>query len=235
MIDYNLSHYLPISASDNKELETVLRKNNLPKMNMMMYTIFKFLGKREKAQDFTPHNLLELTQEVSEHEAEYKERVTNIKNYLSHLNVESIVTPVRKVSEFIEAELLESDPQFLGTIVTQVSKVDEEHKKITNAPEKGKVAWLKILLILSMVCVIIFIAWWVIDSGIITNMLPKINFGSSFGGAPAPTPEQSMMAKYPTPEALQTAIDRGEISKDALTPEMKKMLEGYNPPVLTTP
>ena len=42
-----------------------------------------------------------------------------------------------------------------------------------------------------------------------------------------------MMAKYPTPEALKAAIDRGEISEDALPPDMKEMLKSYEPPVAT--
>ena len=234
VIDYNLSHYLPISPSDNKELEEVLKLNSLPKMNLMLFNIMKLLGKRER-EEFTPHNLEALVSEVSEHEGEYKERVQNIKNYLSHLNVQTIVSPVRKISEFIEGDLLQSDPHFFGTIVTQIARVDEEHKKVTNTPEQGKTAWLKILLILAMVLVVVLIVWWVIDSGILENAmssLPTFNFGSSGGGISGPTPEQSLMSKYPTPEALQAAIDRGEISEAAITPEMKTMLEGYNPPVV---
>ena len=231
VVDYNLSHYLPISASDNKELEDVLKNNSLPKMNMMLFNIFKLLGKREK-EEFTAHNLEQLVSEVSQHENEYKERVQNIKNYLSHLNVQTIVSPVRKISEFIEGDLLQSDPHFFGTIVTQIARVDTEHKKITNAPEKGKIAWIKILLILAMVGVIIGVVWWVIDSGVLANMLPKLDLGGSFGGAAGPTPEQSLMAQYPTPEALKAAVDRGDISEEALTPDMKKMLDDYKPPVV---
>ena len=200
-------------------------------MNMMMFNIFKILGKREK-EVFTPHSLEDLVSEVSEHENEYKERVQNIKNYLSHLNVQSIVSPVRKISEFIEGDLLQADPHFFGTIVTQIARVDEEHKKVTNTPEKGKIAWIKIIIILAMVGVVIIAAWWVIDSGILTSItLPPFSFGNNFGGGGAPTPEQSMMSRYPTPEALQAAIDRGDISKEALTPDMQKMLDDYKPPV----
>ena len=232
MIDYNLSHYLPISASDNKELEMVLKTNSLPKMNMMMFTVLKVLGKTEK-EDFKPHNLMELVREVSDLEPEHKQRVENIKNYLTHLNVQNIVTPVRKISEFIEGDLLQSDPHFFGTMVTQIVKVDQEHKKVTNTPEKGKTAWLKIILILAMVSIIIILAWWIIDSGILTNALPKLNFGSNFGGSTGPPP---LSSQYPTPEALKAAIDRGEVSEAALTPDEKKMLEAYKPPeIVATP
>lgn len=233
VIDYNLSHYMPISASDNKELEEIIKQNSLPKMNMMLFNIMKLLGKREK-EVFTPHSLEVLVSEVSEHESEYKERVQNIKNYLSHLNVKEIVTPVRKISEFIEGDLLQSDPHFFGTIVTQIARVDEEHKKVTNAPEQGKIAWIKILLIITMVGVIIGIAYWIITSGVLDsafNMLPKFDLGQ--GGQTGPPP---LSSQYSTPEALQAAIDRGEVSEAALTPDEKKMLEAYKPPqVIATP
>ena len=231
MIDYNLSHYLPISAADNKELEMVQRANALPKMNMMTYSIMKMLGKREK-EEFTAHSLEKLVEEVSAHVDEYKERVQNIKNYLTHLNIQQIVTPVRKISEFIEGDLIETDPSFFGTIVTQVQRLDTEHKKITNTPEKGKIAWIKIMLILAIISVIAIAGWWIMDSGMLTMpTFPTFGGVTNFntgGGGPPP-----LMQQYPTPEALQSAIDRGEISEEALTPDMKKMLESYEPPKVT--
>lgn len=221
MIDYNLSHYLPISAAYNKELEEVLKQNGLPKMNMMLFNIMKLLGKREK-EVFTPHDLEALVAEVSEHEHEYKERVQNIKNYLTHLNVKQIVTPVRKISEFIEGDMLESDPRFFGTIVTQIQKVDTEHKKITNTPEKGKSAWLKIALIIAIIGLIAFAGYYLWDSGILTKSLPT--FGVT------QTSNQNLMAKYPTPEAAKAAIDRGELDYNKLSPEMKSLVDSYQPP-----
>ena len=107
---YHTEHYLPISGGDNKDLENVLKTNALPKMNMMLFTILKMLGKREK-QTFEPHDLNALVNVVSDKEEEYKERVMNIRNYLSHLNVDQIITPVRKMTEFIEGDLLATDSQ----------------------------------------------------------------------------------------------------------------------------
>ena len=231
VIDYNLSHYLPISAADNKELEEVLKQNSLPKMNLMLFNVFKLLGQREK-QGFTPHKLGTLVTDLSQHEAQYPERFQNIKNYLTHLNVQEIVTPVRKMSEFIQEDLIESDPHYFGTILTQIARVDQEHKKVTNTPEKGKTAWLKIVVILLLAVIIIGALWWVIDSGVITNMIPKFDFGSMGGGYSGP-PGTDLIAKYPTPESLQAALDRGEISEDALTPTMKDMLKNYVPPTVT--
>ena len=233
VIDYNLSHYLPISASDNKELEEVLRKNSLPKMNMMMFNVLKVLGQREKSA-FAPHDLKALVEQISTQTGQHPEKIENIKNFLNDLNVDQIITPVRKISEFIEGDLIESDSHYFGTIVTQIVRVDEEHKKVTNVPEKGKVAWLKIILIMCILIIIVFAIYWIMDSGVLTNSIPKFDFGLNNNGFTGP-PGTELISKYPTPESLQAAIDRGEISEDALTPEMKEMLKTYVPPVTTTP
>ncbi len=224
VLHYNLSHYMPISASDNKELEIVLRKNALPKMNMMLFNILKLLGKREK-ENFTPHVLEDLVSEVSKHEKDYKERVESIKNYLSHLNIDTIVTPVRSITEFIEGDLLATDSKFMGTIVTQHARTDLEHKKVTNTPEKGKVAWIKFILIISMISLVIGIAYYLIDSGALEGILQM----PSFGGFQQ---QQSLMQQYPNPEAAKAALDRGELDYNSLSPDEKRMIDTVKTPTV---
>ena len=223
ILQYDLNHYMPVSAADNKELEEILKANELPKMNLMLFNILKLLGKREK-QTFTPHDLQALVDEVSEHETEYKERVQNIKNYLSHLSVTTIVKPVRKVTEFIEGDLIATDSKFMGTIVTQHARTDIEHKKVTNTPEEGKKDWMKIMLICAIVGIIIFAAYYLWDSGMLTNLVPSFSFSGGGGG---PTAIQS---QYGTPEELKAAIDRGEVDYNTLDPQTKKLLDSYKPP-----
>lgn len=222
ILQYDTNHYLPVSAGDNKDLEDIIRINALPKMNMMLFNILKLLGKREK-NSFKAHDLEELVSEVSQHETEYKERVQNIKNYLSHLSVDQIVTPVRKITEFIEGDLLASDAQFFGSIVTQHARVDVEHKKVTNTPEKGKTSWLKIALILCILALIIFAAYYLITSGSLTNLVP------TFGGPTAP----NLMSQYGTPEALKAAVDRGEVNYNTLPPDIKSMVDNVKLPEAT--
>ncbi len=224
VLQYDLSHYLPVSAGDNKELEIILRKNALPKMNMMLFNILKILGKREK-ETFTPHNLQKLVDEVGKHEKDYKERVQSIKNYLSHLNIDTIVTPVRSITEFIEGDLLATDSKFMGTIVTQHARTDIEHKKVTNTPEKGKVAWIKLILILSMVMLVIGIGYYLWDSGALEGILQV----PSFGGFQQ---QQSLTSKYSTPEAAKAALDRGEIDYNSLSPDEKRMIDTVESPTV---
>lgn len=229
VLQYDLSHYMPVSASDNKLLEIILRKNALPKMNMMLFNILKLLGKREK-EEFTPHVLKDLVNEVSQHEKDYKERVESIKNYLEHLNITEIITPVRKITEFIEGDLLATDSKFMGSIVTQHARTDLEHKKVTNTPEVGKTAWIKFILIIAMVAIIALVIYLVYDSGVLNNILPS--FPTFNVPSFSPPAQQSLMDRYPTPEAAKAAMDRGDFSYDSLSSDEKAMIDTVETPTV---
>ena len=226
ILQYDLNHYMPVSASDNKMLEEILKKNALPKMNMMLFNILKILGKREK-EEFTPHNLQQLVNEVGKHEKDYKERVESIKNYLSHLKVTEIITPVRPITEFIEGDLLTTDSKFMGSIVTQHARTDIEHKKVTNTPEAGKTAWLKMILIIAIIVIIALAVYLAYDSGIFNNLIPSFDIPSF-----TPPPQQGLMMQYETPEAAKAAIDRGELDYDSLTNDEKAMIDTVKTPTV---
>jgi len=222
VLQYDTTHYLPISAGDTRELAEVLRKNSLPKVSHNMFKTLKILGSREK-DDFTPHKLQELVKEVSKYENEYSEEVRNLTNYLTHLKVDQIITPVRGVSEFLESDVLATDSQFLGTIVSSYQRLDIEHKKVTNTPLTGKLPWIKIIVILGIIIATIIGAYLIWDSGIFSGGIPGLNFGQG------PT-TQELLDKYPTPEALKTAVDRGEIKYDTLPKEIKDMVDNVKLP-----
>jgi len=222
VLQYDTTHYLPISAGDTRELAEVLRKNSLPKVSHNLFKTMKILGSREK-EEFTPHKLPDLVKEVSKFENEYSEEVRNLTNYLTHLKVDQILTPVRGVSEFLETDVLATDSQFLGTIVSSYQRLDIEHKKVTNTPITGKFPWIKIIAIIAIIGLVIGIGWWVYDSGVFSGGIPGLNFGQG------PTTEQ-LLDKYPTPEALKTAVDRGEIKYDALPKEIKDMIDNVKLP-----
>ena len=226
VLHYDTTHYLPISPGDNKELELVLKENALPKMNHLLFGMLKLLGKREKKQ-FQTHDLNDLVAEVAQHENEYGEQVTNLKNYLASLNINQIVTPVRSVVDFIEGDLLATDPKFLGDIVSAYQRTDVEHKKITNSAITGKVAWMKVIAILAIIVIIIAIGVMVWQSGMLSHGIP----GLSLPNLNAPTPTD-LMHKYPTPESLKAAIDRGEIKYGDLPPDIQKMVDTVKIPTV---
>lgn len=224
---YSTKNYQPISAGDNALLEDVLRTNSLPKVNYMLLSTLKTLGKREKnipeGKDFPGHSLQTLVAEVTKHENQYTEQVQNITNYLEHLQTKQIVTPVRHVSEFLEEELIVPDAKFLGDIVSTLQRVDQEHKKVTNVPITGKLPWFKILLIVSLVGIMGGVGYYLYETGAFSNFSLGGMFGSSSNS-------QDLMKAYPTPEALKVAISQGKVKESDLPPDIKREVDAIKLP-----
>lgn len=214
-----------MSPTDIKEIEKILSENSLPKINMRMYSLFKLLGNREK-KEFIEHDLNELIKEIKEKESEYAEQVKNVTNYLEHLKVDKIVTPVRKIAEFIESDLLMTDPKFLGSIIDHYQRTDIEHKKVTNSPITGKIAWMKIIAILAIAGMIIGVGYYIYESGTFSNGIPGLSFSNK------PTSEQ-LMKQYSTPEAMRAALDSGKLKYDELPPDIQKMIDKVKVPTIT--
>ena len=235
VLRYDTTHYRPIS-SDAENLKLVLEKNALPKVNVLLSNILKLLGRREKAK-FENHDLAALIKEIGEKEGEYGEQIKNIINYLENLKIEEIVTPVRKISDFIEADLLATDPQFLGTTISSYQRTDVEHKKVTNYPVGAKSAWLKWIAIIALIVAMVAIIYIAYDQGAFDSITGMFGaFQLNGGGAPSfftpnqPSASENIMSKYPTPEALKSAIDRGEVDYDSLPPDIKRLVDGVKLP-----
>lgn len=222
-LHYTTNHFMPISPEDVTELEQVIRENGLPKMNIMLFNVLRTLGKTEK-KVFTPHILQELVDKVSQKKEKYQELAINLINYLEHLNIDKVITPVRHITDFIEEDLIATDPKFLGSIVSSYQRTDVEHKKITNTPIGAKTAWLKWIAILCIVLLIGAIAWILYDSKALNSMIPNFS---------PPVKEPDIMAKYGSPEALKAAIDRGEVKYETLPPNIQKMIDTVETPAVT--
>lgn len=224
VIFYDTTHYMPIHTANNVELERILKLNSLKKVDYTLFKVFKLLGHREK-KDFTVHKLQDMIDELSEQQDEYSEAVQNMTAYLNNLNIQEVVTPLRNIAEFIEEDLITTDPKFLGTVISSYQRTDVEHKKMTNSPTTAKIAWMKIIGIMAMIIAIVAVGWIVWDSGMLNNIVPTFT-----------TPGNSsdeLMKKYPTPEALKAAVDRGEVDYNKLPPDMKKTVDNVKLPTVT--
>jgi len=215
---------MPLSPANTQELEIVLTKNSLPKVNRLLARTFKMLGEREKT-DFKEHNITELIGKVLDAKAKNPIDSKNIATYLKNLDVEKIIMPVKKVADFLQEDLLPTNPAFLGTIIGQWIRAETVRKKVMNTPTTGKIPWLKLIILLSIVVSIVIIVIWAVQNDIFSSLIPRI-------GEPTST---DIMQQYPTPEALKAAVDRGEVDFDSLPPDIKKMIEGVELPVVTTP
>lgn len=221
-------HYNALSPKDTKAIEELLLTNNLPKINKRLLDIFTLLGKREKNLKpddvFEGHSLQELIDLVAIEQADYPEQAENLKHYLERLDAKTINTPVKAISEFIEDDLQTTDSKFLGDMLNQLKKTDQEQKKMSNTPISGKSPLIKIIVILVAVGAIAGLGIWAYSSGAFDH----IGLPSQFGGS-QPLTTSSIMTQYPTPEALKKAIDSGAVKYNDLPKEAKAMLDNYKP------
>jgi len=220
---FDTIHYLPISAGDLTELAMALEKNNLPRVDGNLFTVLKLAGNKEKeGKNFVTVDLKKLIDAIGGEGAKYSEAVENIKNFLTHLDTDKIITPVRKITEFLEDDLMATDPKFMGTIVKGNLATEDELRKVTNTVVGSKGPILKIVLILMVVGLGIFVVWFLFDSGTLEDFGLESMFGGLTGEA---SREEKIIAKYGSPEQLVAAIDSGEEDYDDLPLEIRKMVD----------
>lgn len=236
-INYETSHFRPVSLADNKELELVLETNKLPKVNFMLFSVLKELGRREKGIKKgkflldTPHRLKDLVDEISKDENKYTEQVRNIKEYLDHLKVEQIITPVQKMANFLDEDLIQTDPGFYGEIISRFKRTDIEHKIIMNKPVKASKHWLKWIAVMVLVMGVAAGALLIFGGGNMT--MPD------FGGllptsltAPGAMSSAEFQRLY-TPESAKIAIDQGTLNINQVPPELRNIVTSVKLPTVT--
>lgn len=245
VIQYDTSHYSSLKP-ETKGLQILLEKNSLPKVNRLMYDIFRVFSRREK-KDFKPHNIEQLVNEFSQEEekhkanSKYREEIINIKKYLEELDVTEIVTPVRKITDFITEDLIATSPSFLGEMVSHYQRLDVEHRKITNTPVKSTGGIMKIMVI-AMACVAIVVGViYAADQGVFDGLsdfgksistigeglegLPSPTQGFQTSGTGADYSDATIQAKYAGCETLKSAINSGEIDYNKLSSFMKELVD----------
>lgn len=228
-------HYKPVNGAIN-DIENTIVKNDLPRINLMLLSILKVLGATEK-KEFVPHDLADLIKSVSDYEKsskiakavaknenQYIQQKKNIINYLDNLNVDQIVTPVKKMTEFIEDDLKVTDPKFLGTILSTYQQTDFENKRVTNVPIKAKTGWFKIIAVVMIIGLAIGLVYFAWQSGAFDNIGNM--FGGSFGGMN----DEQIMSKYPSAPALKAAVDSGALDYNSLSPKVKAIYDSVQTP-----
>lgn len=241
-IDYELSNYNPIDEKQVADLENILNTNSLSKVDRKMFKLFDVLGKREKLNpDGTlkePHKLDELLAEAKKYQGD-DEAVLEIIEYMRHLDVKQIVTPVKRLSEFLYKDLKEPDPGFADQLLNRSIATDKENKRMTNIPVDGKSPLLKIVLVLLLVGLVVGVIAYGFQTGQFSHILPS--FGASGGsplsftppGSPAAVPSGPLSATspvgqwasaYPTPQSLESAINSHQIACTQLPKEVKDMV-----------
>jgi len=238
---YDTTHYKPINAS-SKELELVLEKNSLPKVNSTLAHVFKILGTKEK-KEFKPHKLDELTKQLSvmrddektkdkitQHGYDYDKSLLDIINYLQSLSINEIITPLRNVSNFIQEDLVSTDPSFMGTVIECYQRTDLEHRKITNTPSLGGRSMFKVALFAMIIISAAGAGYIMYDEGYFTtnnpfnNVIPN-SLSPNSSLIIDPSDDTQVMEKYPTGKSLLNAIEKGDLNYDDLSDTVQKMID----------
>lgn len=242
VIQYDTSHYGSIKP-DTKALELMLKKNSLGKMDRMMHNILRVLGRRESSEEkeFEPHNIKDLVEEFANTKGEYQEEVKQIKAYLDEMDVDKIVTPVRKITDFITDDLIATHPSFLGGMLQQYHRVQGELRIITNRPEKPTGSYMKFIMVALLIGMGGAGAYIAYDSGAFdgitgfTDNLGTIQEG--FKGLPAPGQIQrtntggtdysdaALQSKYPDCNALKADINAGVLDFNKMSTTMQGFIE----------
>lgn len=235
---YETSHVMPMNPYENKELEIVLEKNQLPKVNLMLFSVLKELGRREKkTKENTldpPHRLMDLIEEVADDESRYNEQVRNIKEYLSHLKIEEICTPVQRLANFLDEDLIETDASFYGEVVSRFKRTDDEHKIIMNKPVKTSkhlVKWIAVGLMVALVAAaaVLLLGGQNMQAPDLGNLIP----GFSMPGQPGVMTLEDFQKVYPTPLDAKKAVDSGSLSINQIPPQLRDIVKNFKPPVVT--
>ena len=239
VIQYDVCNYRPIKP-EIKELELMLKKNSLHKLNVRLFNILQLLGRREKA-DFKPHDINALIAEFEkEFGGEYPEKVAEIKSYLRELDIDHIVTPLRRITEFIHEDLIATSPNFIASVVPKLKSLDYEHKLITNTEIKGNKHLMKYIVV--ALCIGLVIAGIAIanDKGVFKPLqdvgaglqdLGKSGIGipSPMQGFQKPTADDysdaAIQARFPTPESLKAAVQAGTIDYNKLSKFVQESID----------
>lgn len=219
---YDTDNWMPLDSADVTKLDEVLTKNNLGRVDRSMLKAFRMLARKEKTGK-EEHDIELLAQEVAQHEQDYPDEVKEMLAFFETLSSKKIVTPVRKVTDFLVDDLIATNPQFMGSVVDKAIQAELLHKNVSNEPVTGKKPYLKMVAILLLIGIVGGLAYYAYSSGVFSHMIPQI-------GAPAPTTANDIMKQYPDPIQLKQAIADGKVKYADLPPDVQKLVDSTKLP-----
>ena len=173
------------------------------------------------------HDIGELIEKLAVHEERYSQEISELINFMASLEKQYIVTPVKRITDFLQGDLKTIDAKFMGEIFTQAVKMDEKAKKVLNPPLNAKKSWLVLIMAIGMVILLIGLLYFANESGAFSSvggMIPSIGGGGGYD-------EKSLMSKYPTGPALRLAVDSGQLDYTKLPKSVQKIVDGTPSPI----
>ena len=235
---YFTDHYKPLSPHI-KELELITEKNHLPKMSIMLYKVMSILKLKEKRQ-FEAFKIKELIDTLSKEKDDNPQRYEQYKDvitYLQDLEIDEIVTPVRRVSSYLDESFMATDPKFMGSVKTAVQLALTENREVNHVPVTSKKGWVKILAIMMAIGLVGAILYMVYDQGHFDGIFEVTDSFNAVGDAfrsastpPSAVSVDNLATKYPTPESAKAAIDRGDVKLSDFPPNIQDLIKNVETP-----
>lgn len=227
-LDYNTEHYLPVSG-ETKEIEQILEKLPFKKINGKTLDIFRLFGRSEKNKMDKPHDLVELVEILAIKKSKYPKEVDATIDYFKSLSIDQIVTPLGRISQFVEDDLKSTDAGVIGSIWDLAVEIDKDHKTVTNVPVNLKKSYLVMILIFLVVGAVVGLLYFAYESGRFDNIgIPGLDFGGGGG-----YDKNSLMKKYPSCQAMVSAVDSGALDYNKLPKDVRPIVDDCPVPTVT--
>jgi hypothetical protein len=217
---YFTDNYNPVTK-ELKELDTVLERNDIRKFSMMWYKILKQFARGEKRK-FEAMEKLKLIEALSKDLKSNPKRYADYEDLIDFLKdqpLENIVTPVRRVTDYLDETFLAPDPAVFGAIKTSLKMLLNENREVNHVEIKAKKGWMKIALLFAVIGMGAMIGWFVYDGGYLDDL------GSSFGGSFGGPNDEQIMSKYPSCASLKSAVSGGSLDYNSLSAKVKAIFD----------
>jgi|TARA_R110002126_G_scaffold1880_1_gene11192 hypothetical protein len=189
------------------------------------------------------HTIESLVKIFEDEKGEFPDKVREIKKYLSELDVRHIVTPLRRITDFIHDDLISTSPSFLGEAIARFQRLDGTLRSVTNVPVKPKTNISKYLMVALVIGIAIAGVYGLSASGALDGVFDFVdNLGtiqegfkdtglgsigtiqrSNTGGIDYS--DATLMAKYPDCHAMTTDINAGLLDVNKLSTTMQGFVE----------
>lgn len=217
---YFTDNYNPVTE-ELKEMDNILERNDIRKFSMMWYKAMKLFARSEKRK-FEAMETLTLIEALSKEKEENPKRFADHEELIQFLKdqpLDKIVTPVRRITDFIDETILAPDPAIFGAIKTSMKMLLNENREVNHVEIKAKKGWMKIGLMFAVIIMGAVIAWFVYDGGYLDNL------GASFGGSFGAVSDATIQTQYPNCPSLRSAVESGKLKYDSLS---KGIQDVYN-------
>jgi hypothetical protein len=231
-------HYKPMT-SHLKELELITQKNNFPKLSMSLYKLFSILKLREKKhfESIKTKKLIDDLEKEKDTDPKRFSQYMDVITYLKDLDIDEIVTPVKRVTEYLDDSFMATDPKFLGSVKTAVQQAFTENREINHRPITSKKGWAKIIAVVLLIAVIGLVVYVAYTSGAFDELFSIAAPLGNINLSPPPPPQiaTSVADKYKTPSDAKCAINNGNAKLTDFPAEMRGLIDSSKCNVTVTP